>query len=99
MSPSSWASDIFATPANYLRFIQSDSLQFWFGSRSFCINRSWGIAMRATPVAAAGVLAIMAVASANAADIVPPQVSKERPLRPLPPPVVPAYNWMGFYVG
>ena len=55
--------------------------------------------MRATPIAAAGVLAIMAVASANAADIVPPQVSKERPLRPLPPPVVPAYNWTGFYIG
>ena len=55
--------------------------------------------MRATPIAAAGVLAIMAVAPANAADIVPPQVSKERPLRPLPPPVVPAYNWTGFYIG
>ena len=55
--------------------------------------------MRATPIAAAGVLAIMAVASANAADIVPPQVSKERPLRPLPAPVVPAYNWTGFYIG
>ena len=55
--------------------------------------------MRATPIAAAGVLAIMAVASANAADIVPPQVSKERPLWPLAPPVVPAYNWTGFYIG
>jgi outer membrane immunogenic protein len=55
--------------------------------------------MRATPIAAAGVLAIMAVAPANAADIVPPQVSKERPPRPLPPPVAPAYNWTGFYIG
>ena len=55
--------------------------------------------MRTTLVAAAGVLAIMAVAPANAADIVLPQVSKERPLRPLPPPVVPAYNWTGLYIG
>jgi hypothetical protein len=35
--------DIYATPANYLRFDPGESLQFWCGSPSFCLKRSRGL--------------------------------------------------------
>ena len=74
------------------------SFQFWFGSLLVYINRVGG-AMKAILIAAAGMLAIMAIAPASAADIVLPGVSKERPPMPPPPPVIPTYNWTGLYIG